>query len=131
MDQLFGNFNAAWYALGILLPPMTFGVVLVIGLSAVFKKYLGVLYMQSTTILAVCWSFGMTIGLFMGASKSDIVSSLLPPIITLVSGYIVYLGSKELSSDIKRLIPGGVFVFLMCLVFSAYYMKAWYQVVTS
>jgi hypothetical protein len=67
--------------------------------------------------------------MFMGASRSDVVSSILPPIMTLISGYIVYLGSKNLSNEVRKLIPGGVFVLLLSLLFSAYYMKAWYIVV--
>lgn len=131
MDELITNSNAAIYALKILLPVFVFCLTLVLPLAGVYKGYLQSPFWPSVMIFSVFCSFGSTIGMFMGASRSDIVSSLLPPIITLISGYVVYLGSKELPGEIKRLIPGGVFALLLSLLFSAYYMKAWYIFVSK
>lgn len=128
MGNLVSNFKAAIYALEILLPVFVFGLVLVLSLSGAYRRYLQTTFWPSAMIFMVFCSFGTTIGMFMGASRSDIVSSILPPIITLISGYIIYLGSKDLSNEVKKLIPGGVFVLLLSLLFSAYYMKAWYIV---
>jgi predicted neutral ceramidase superfamily lipid hydrolase len=126
MEDLITNFNAAIYAFKILIPVFTFGLGIVLFLAGAYKGYKQTPFWSSAMVFAVFGTFGATIGMFMGASRSDIVSSLLPPIITLISGYIVYLGSKDLSEQIKTLIPGAVFVLLLSLLFSAYYMKAWY-----
>lgn len=131
MKDLIANFNAAIFALEILLPTFVFGLALVLSLAGAYKGYKQTPYWTTAMIFLVFCSFGTTIGMFMGASRSDVVSSLLPPIITLISGYIVYLGSKDLSDEIKTLIPGGVFVLLLSLLFSAYYMKAWYKFVAT
>ena len=110
----------------VLLPVFFFSAVTVILLSCAYKRYAQCEFWKSSIVFLVFSTFGITIGMFMGASKSDIVSSLLPPVITLVSGYLAYLGSKELPEQIKVLIPGGVFALLVSLLYAAYYMKAWY-----
>ena len=128
MEELIVNFKAAIYALKILLPAFVFALFLVLSLAGAHKAVQQTPFWPGVMIFALFSSFGTTIGMFMGASRSDVVSSLLPPIITLVSGYIVYLGSKELSATVKIFIPGGIFILLLCLLFSAYYMKAWYVI---
>ncbi len=131
MEELSLNFSAAIYALKILFPVFVFGLMIVLALAAAYKAYQKSAYWSSAMIFLVFCCFGTTIGMFMGASRSDIVSSLLPPIITLISGYIVYLGSKDLSEKVKALIPGSVFVLLLSLLFSAFYMKSWYNFVAK
>ena len=126
MDNIITNFHAAWYAMEILLPVFFFGAVTAALLSGAYKRFAQCEFWKSFMIFSVFSAFGITIGMFMGASKSEIVSSLLPPIITLISGYLAYLGSKELPDQVKVLIPGGVFVLLVSLLYAAYYMKAWY-----
>jgi predicted neutral ceramidase superfamily lipid hydrolase len=131
MEDLIANFNAAIYAFKILAPVFVFGLTLVLFIAGAYKAYKKTPFWTCAMVFAVFGIFGVTIGMFMGASRSDIVSSLLPPIITLISGYIVYLGSKDLSDQMKELIPGAVFVLLLSLLFSAYYMKAWYAFVAK
>lgn len=126
MDNITANFKAAWYAVEILLPVAVFCVGLILLLSWVYKKYIRCRFWRSGVVFGVFSAFGTTIGMFMGASKSEIVSSLLPPIITLISGYLAYLGSRDLPAKLKALIPGGVFVLLVSLLYSAFYMKSWY-----
>ena len=126
MDNILANFKAAWYALEILVPVALFDLVLIAFLAFVYKKYFRCRVWRSVIVFSTFAAFGTTIGMFMGASKSDIVSSLLPPIITLISGYLAYLGSRELPIKIRALIPGGVFALLVSLLYSAFYMKSWY-----
>ena len=66
-------------------------------------------------ILLMFVAFGTFLGIFITTSRDPIVGSILPLIITFVSGYIAYSFKKEdglLNSDI---IPGAI----ICLVFSA------------
>ena len=131
MSDIIANFKAAWYAVEILIPVTVFCLLLILFLSFVYKKYIRCRIWRSAIVFGVFSAFGATIGMFMGASKSDIVSSLLPPIITLISGYLAFLGSKDLPLKIKALIPGGVFALLVSLLYSAFYMKAWYNFVSQ
>lgn len=126
MQNLIANFKAAWYALEILIPVIASNLLLILLLSCAYKKYVRCRIWRSTLFFSVFAAFGTTIGMFMGASKSEIVSSLLPPIITLISGYLAYIGSRDLPNKIKVLIPGGVFILLVSLLYSAFYMKSWY-----
>ncbi|MCI5145608.1 MAG: hypothetical protein D3923_08765 [Candidatus Electrothrix sp. AR3] len=126
MEDLSLNFKAGVYALKILIPTFIFDIILVLSLACAHKGYKQTPFWSGLMIFSLFSVFGTTIGMFMGASRSDIVSSLLPPIMTLISGYIVYLGSKDLPDEVKIFIPGGIFILLLSLLFSAYYMKAWY-----
>jgi len=130
MNNIYNNFCAAKYALEILAPAFAFGLVSVLCVSGAYKAHVQIHFWSSTMLLLVFCSFGTTIGMFVGASKSEIVSSLLPPLITLVSAYVAWLGSKDFPDNVKVLIPGGMFVLLLSLLFSAYYMKAWYYILT-
>ena len=130
MNNIITNFKAAWFAIEVLMPVGVFCLLLVFILSWVYKKYIHCRFWRSGIIFGMFSAFGSTIGMFMGASKSEIVSSLLPPIITLISGYLAYLGSKDLPVNLKVLIPGGVFVLLVSLLYSAFYMKSWYLIVS-
>jgi len=131
MENIIANFKAAWYAVEILIPVAVFCLVLMLFLSWVYKKYFRCRFWRSAIVFGVFAAFGTTIGMFMGASKSEIVSSLLPPIITLISGYLAYLGSRDLPDKLKALIPGGVFMLLVSLLYSAFYMKSWYLFVAQ
>lgn len=131
MDNIITNFKAAWYAFEILMPVAVFCLFVIVFLSYVYKKYIRCRFWRSSIVFGVFSAFGATIGLFVGASKSDIVSSLLPPIITLISGYLAYLGSRDLPVKIKALLPGGVFALLVSLLYSAFYMKSWYNFVSQ
>src|SRR3990167_10136032 len=46
--------------------------------------------------------FGAVVGAFCGASETPIVSTIVPAIISLISGYIIYLTSKDLSDAEKK-----------------------------
>ncbi|TOM02820.1 hypothetical protein CGH85_23295 [Vibrio parahaemolyticus] len=127
MERIQANFEAALYAVEILIPITVFCLVLVVAVSFGYRAYTTFDFFQSTLIFSVFSAFGTTIGMFMGASKSEIVSSLLPPLITLVSGYLAYIGSKDFSDNIKCSIPGGVLVLLISLLYAAFYMKSWYM----
>ena len=55
--------------------------------------------------------FGAAIGVFIGGAKESIVSTILPSLITLVTGYIAYLATKEMDEEIKKNIPGAMIMF--------------------
>ena len=129
MEDLTANFSAAAYALKILCPVFLFAALVVCCLALMHRRWPETSFFFCLLIFAVFAAFGATIGMFMGASRSDIVSSLLPPIITLISGYIVFIGSKDLSPPIRVIVPCAVLALLVCLLFSAYYMKSWYTFV--
>jgi len=125
MGELTKNFHSALRAFSTLAPVFSSGIVLSVVL-AVFYKYLNNnLFVRALIVFLVFSVFGSTIGVFMGASSSPIVTSLLSPIITLIAGYVAYLGSKELPQEFKELLPGAVLLLLTNLLFSAFYMKFW------
>ena len=82
-------------------------------------------------VVAMFATFGSTIGMFMGASASPIVTSILPPIITLISGYLALTASKDMPPKVKVVVPGALVALLLSLLFSAFYMKFWYGASSS
>jgi uncharacterized membrane protein YfcA len=125
MTELLKNFASAWRALSTLTPVFLSAIALSLVLSILYNYINKNIVARALVVFLVFSVFGSTIGVFMGASKSPIVTSLLPPIITLIAGYIAYLGSKELPKEFKELLPGAVLLLLSNLLFSAFYMKFW------
>jgi len=122
------GFIAAQVALTILLPVFVFSIVFTFLFAFLYSFYIKSKRYKIMVMFLVFSLFGGTIGIFIGGSKAAIVSSILPPIITLISGYLVFVVSKELSTEIKALLPGAVIVLLVTLLFSAFYMKSWFSV---
>lgn len=127
MGDITSNFETAWSVIELLLPVGIFCLTLVILVSFGHKKYIRHRFEQSGLFFGMFAVFGATIGMFMGASQSAIVSSLLPPIITLISGYLAYLGSRSLPAEIKMLMPGGIFILAVSLLYSAFYSTMWHN----
>jgi len=125
MADLLKNFASAWRAVTTLAPVFLSAVVLSVLLSVLYKQVNKNALSRALVVFLVFSVFGSTIGVFMGASSSPIVTSLLPPIITFIAGYIAYLGSKDLPRELKELLPGAVLLLLSNLLFSAFYMKFW------
>ena len=126
MNTLFQNFIAAWKALLLLLPVFAFCALSVLSIALLYYKKIHFPFWRVGIICAVFSSFGATIGMFMGASSSPIVTSILPPIITLISGYLAVSAGKEFPIRTRVIIPGAVLVLLISLLFAAFYMKHWY-----
>lgn len=61
--------------------------------------------------------------MFMGASSEPIVSSVLPPITTLISGYLALVKTNGLPQKTRLLIPPSLVLMLGMLQFSAWYIK--------
>lgn len=123
MDTLFEHFKFAFFTISIILPPVMFCFTLG-GITAFFAYRIEQRnFLRAFGFFLTTSTFGLTIGMFMGASEAPIVSSVLPPIITLVSGYLTYQSGKLLNEDLKPLIPGGIFTLLLNILFSAFYMK--------
>lgn len=125
MDDFSKNFHSALRAFSTLAPIFSSGIVLSIVLALLYNYRNKNPFDRTLIVFLVFSVFGSTIGVFMGASSSPIVTSLLPPIITLIAGYVAYLGSKELPQEFKELLPGAVLLLLTNLLFSAFYIKFW------
>jgi len=67
--------------------------------------------------------FGGTIGVFIGASKQSVIVSVLPPLITLISGYVLFTKSNALSLKSRYALGGGVVAFIVMLLVCAFYMR--------
>ena len=75
--------------------------------------------------------FGAVLGGFMGASQSLPMSNVLTVIVPLVSGYIAYLTSRDLSDDIKLFVPGAIACMLVAMVASFWHMRFFFAGVPS
>lgn len=77
--------------------------------------------------------FGTSIGCIVGATESGEISTIITAIITLGSGYITYLTSKEKNIDvsIKQLLPGGLTALLLCMLTSLFYMRYYFYPSTT
>jgi len=116
-------FTAAYTGLLLLTPIVSFCIVVCIVLLCVYKS-LGINNLYKGLAISLMFAiFGAAIGVFIGGAKESIVSTILPSLITLVTGYIAYLATKEMDEEIKKNIPGAMIMFLISLLFSSFYMK--------
>ena len=125
MNELLTNFVAAGRALSALSPILAAVLVASLGLAGLYRLIDGTTFPNALLVFAGFSIFGSTIGVFMGASSSPIVTSVLPPIIFLIAGYMAYVGSKDFPTEVKVMLPGAVFLLLLNLLFSAFYIKFW------
>ena len=117
-------------AMILLSPPLVMGALASIVMAKLFSTYLNRSIWPIAALFFMFSLFGTTIGVFMGASKQPIVASTLPPIITLVSGYIVLTKGADMSPRTRLTLPGALLMLLLMLLFGAFYMKC-YTSVTS
>jgi hypothetical protein len=129
MDFFSEGLDAALQTLQVLFPLFMFMTITSIVVSIIYKickrggSWNGFLMLLSLSFL------GGTIGTFMGASGSPIVSAILPSVITLISGYLILYEKNDLPEQVKIILLGAVFLLLLNLLFSAFYMKNWYNLI--
>jgi hypothetical protein len=126
MNSFSTNMDAVGKALSLLTPVVLINGILVIFITWLYFIYANSVIWRTAMAVAMFSTFGATIGMFMGASASPIVTSILPPVITLISGYLALIASKDMPTEIKIVIPGALVALLLSLLFSAFYMKFWY-----
>lgn len=125
-SELGEGFHAAWRAGQLLLPVITVCSAAALLLAVGYRMWGDTAFLRTLAFFYSFAAFGTTIGLFMGASRTEIVASVLPPVITLVSAYLAYSHTREMPLEFQRVLPGAVLSLLFSLVFSAFYMKFWY-----
>lgn len=126
MAELIVNFNAVVKAISLLLPVGVVCTLLVAALTWLYHRFAETEVWRTFVAIAVFAAFGATIGMFMGASASPIVTSILPPVITMISGYLAFSAAKDMPPKIQIVVPGALLALLISLLFSAFYMKFWY-----
>ena len=67
--------------------------------------------------------FGSTIGALTGGSRTPLVSTLLPALISFVIGYLAFLIHKKANRRLVRLVPACIFSFLVATTTSAFYAR--------
>lgn len=126
MNNIVANLDAIWKAFLLLTPVLLTCGIIVTLITLLYFKYAKSEVWRTAIAVTMFATFGATIGMFMGASASPVVTSILPPVITLVSGYLAFAASKDMPSETKIIIPGALVALLLSLLFSAFYMKFWY-----
>lgn len=126
MGDIHNNMNAAVSALLLLTPVLVMCGTLVSVIAILYYKFAKIELWRTAIAVSMFATFGATIGMFMGASASPVVTSILPPVITLISGYLAFTMSKDMPPEVKIIIPGALVSLLLSLLFSAFYMKFWY-----
>jgi hypothetical protein len=116
-DQL----DAALRALKLLLPLGVFVLGISLSVAAYYAVVVKIAWRRTYGLVFMFAGFGGTIGLFLGSSATPIISALLPPIITLIAGYAAYLTNKELTAEVRSLVPGAMIAFQACLLFGFWY----------
>jgi hypothetical protein len=129
--SLLDNLVTGLRAIVVLLPVFVIGAGSSLVFSFFYYRIVGGRLLRSLMIFLTFSSFGSTIGMFMGASSQPIVASVLPPVITLTSGYLVFLKSASFPLRTRVLIPGALVLMLGMLQFAAWYMKFWLNPLTS
>lgn len=71
-------------------------------------------------LLAFCL-LGLVVGLFTGNSKSPVVASLLPALVTFISGLVAYLAAKDTLQVWRKQIPLLLVGFLATTALSTFY----------
>lgn len=122
--QLFVDvWRAALNAIIILSPAVLFSLILSITIARLYARFFSKSVWPFTVLLLIFSLFGAMIGIFVGASRQPIISNTLPPIIALVSGYIVLTKSNGIPSRTRLVFPAGVLLLLLMLLIGAFYMK--------
>jgi energy-coupling factor transporter transmembrane protein EcfT len=75
---------------------------------------------DTPTLVAFCF-LGLVIGLFTGNSKSPVVASLLPVLVTFISGLVAYLAARDTLQAWRKQIPLLLVGFLATTVLSTFY----------
>ena len=64
---------------------------------------------------------GGTLGMLTGASKTPVLSTTLPALVTLVTVYLGYIVQKDTHAELRAVSPAFVFSLLIAAVFMAFY----------
>lgn len=120
---IINNFVTALDAIVVLVPLFVVGTLASVLFSYLYSRSLRERFLRSIMVFLTFSSFGSTVGMFMGASSQPIVASVLPPVITLVSGYLAFVKSANLPLKTRVLVPGALVLMLGMLQYSAWYVK--------
>lgn len=66
-------------------------------------------------------ALGTLIGVFLGASRVGVVGAILPAIITLASGYLAYLFTRDTNIINRHIVPACILAMIFCASGGAFY----------
>lgn len=135
MDDALSMMRDVWgetfRAMVLLSPPVVLGALFSLTTAKLYSVHLHRSMWPIAVVLFMFGLFGATIGIFMGASKQPIVASILPPVITLASGYIVLTKTSDLSIRTRLILPAALMMLLLMLLLGAFYMKGYTSVLPT
>ncbi|MBI1761837.1 MAG: hypothetical protein HYR56_10415 [Acidobacteria bacterium] len=125
MSDLTHTINAVLKAIWLLLPVGVVCTVLVVAVAWFYNRFAKSEVWRTSVFIGVFAAFGATIGIFIGASSSPTIASILPTVITLISSYLAFTVTKDMPQEFQVVVPGALLAFLASLLFSTFYMKFW------
>ncbi|TAK99021.1 MAG: hypothetical protein EPO07_11215 [Verrucomicrobia bacterium] len=123
VKDLTENFSTLSKALVILAPLFAGCLLGSLFLASLYRFVLCERWLRTLMVFVAFSFFGMTVGMFVGASSQPMVASILPPVIALISGYIAFVGGKNVPVKTRLLMPGGLVLMLVMLQLATWYMK--------
>ncbi|ELB2904307.1 hypothetical protein [Vibrio parahaemolyticus] len=105
--------------------PISGSILLAISLG-ILASFISIGSRHTSRVVMLCIMFGLygvVLGFFIGASKDSIVRDGFSSIVTIASGYLTFLMSKDLSSRYKVMIPYALICFLISLIVSATFLS--------
>ena len=115
--------DAVLNALDLLWPVRLLPLVLAAAVTLLYAKLSATEIFRRYGFIAMFAFFGATIGTFLGGSEEAEFSAILNALVTLASGYIAYVTSKDLPEEIKVLVPGALTCLLVSILFSNFYIR--------
>jgi hypothetical protein len=112
-------------ALILLSPSFLCSGIIALVISFLFRTKFDYRFVQNSIFFFGFALFGATIGAFIGASRQPIVGSILPPLVTLISGYVLITKESSFSNRTRVVIPGAVIVFIAMLLLIAFSMRGY------
>jgi hypothetical protein len=122
-SELCANLAILVRAVVILLPLFAICLLGSMLLSLMYRLALLERFLRTSMVFLAFSFFGMTVGMFVGASSQPMVASILPPVIALISGYIAFVSGKSVPVKTRLLMPGGLMLMLAMLQIATWYMK--------
>lgn len=90
--------------------------------GSISASIVGQIYTRRT--ISFCFMYGLygvAIGYITGASKQSVATEALASIISVVAALFGYLISKDLSQELKAMVPPGLICFILSFMFSTHY----------
>jgi len=120
IQQLQDCFVASLRSIIFICPDLLFAIIASVATAIVAGRPLLPLRYRIATCLGF-GLYGVVVGVFMGASKVSLVNELLPALITVLSGYLAYLATRNTRRNYILIFGPGLITMVLCLLFSTFY----------